>query len=104
MAMQLGMPFYLMDKTGSLTGSEYEDMYRRLALSLRRSTSDVSRNSYLIYEHGSGRSGSRAVAALDFGPDNSLGTVSFIRQDGRTQSFPMTQYLTKVSSGSNMSG
>lgn len=87
-----GMPYFLEDKSGRLTGSEFVDLHDRMHLSYRCTARDATHTAYMIYDmksHGA----SRPLVALDFGPNNQLGTISF----GPTSSAEMKKYLTKVS-------
>ena len=92
-----GMPFFLEDKTGLLTGSDFVDLHDRMHLSLRQTSKDSMHTAYMIYDFtsslGSGAF-SRPSAALDFGPNNTLGTVSFGTGGGHVA---MKNYLYKPS-------
>lgn len=85
-----GMPYFLSDKTGLLTGSEFTDVNDRMRLVYRCTANDSTRKAYIIYDSTVTEVPS---IALDFGPDDSLGTISF--QSDR--SLPMKKYLSKVS-------
>ncbi|KAK7446365.1 hypothetical protein VKT23_014571 [Stygiomarasmius scandens] len=93
-----GLPYFLEDKTGKLTGSEFIDVHDRLRLSYRRTTDlSVPHTAYMIYNTSSNTypgSFSTALIALSFGSNNDLGTVSFSSK----VSIPMKKYLIKVSS------
>ncbi|THV04389.1 hypothetical protein K435DRAFT_826860 [Dendrothele bispora CBS 962.96] len=93
-----GLPYFLEDKTGKLTGSDFTDIHDRLRLTYRRTT-DLSapHTAYMIYNtspNSTPGSYSSALIALAFGPNNDLGTVSFSSK----VSIPMKKYLMKVSS------
>ena len=85
-----GMPYFLADKTGLLSGSEFNDVNDRMRLVYRCTANDSTHKSYIIYD--SSVTGVPSVV-LDFGPDDSLGTISF----GSDKSLPMKKYLSKVS-------
>ena len=93
-----GMPLFLEDRTGRLTGSEFVDLYDRARFSLRCTQHDAERSLYMIYNMFSDETFGRTnipvpAACLEFGPNNSLGKVKI----GRADYIPMDQYLTKVS-------
>ncbi|EMD33839.1 hypothetical protein CERSUDRAFT_117905 [Gelatoporia subvermispora B] len=94
---KFGMPLFLEDKSGSLTGSEYTDLYNRARLVLRCTLRTPARAAYMVYdlaERADPRSGLPVPAAcLDFGPADALGSVKI--RDG--EHVPMGQYLTKLS-------
>ncbi|KAH8834363.1 hypothetical protein DL96DRAFT_1456838 [Flagelloscypha sp. PMI_526] len=85
--MKLGMPFYLIDRTGSLTGSDYVDIYQRLTLTVRCTARDASHAAYMIYND---RTSSTPLAALDFGPKNALGTISFVPSNASSNPIAMS--------------
>ncbi|TFK19276.1 hypothetical protein FA15DRAFT_760143 [Coprinopsis marcescibilis] len=95
-------PYFLEDKSGRLTGSEFIDLYERIRLSYRctrRPTNTVGAQ-FSILELSSPREDAytNAVSVLDYQPGNALGTVYF---GNRPQS--MARYLRKVSdSGSSL--
>jgi hypothetical protein len=90
------MPYFLEDKTGLLTGSDFIDLNDRMSLTYRRSAKDATRTAYMIYDMETPRRSPAPMplVALDFGPNNSLGTIIFPR-DGRQ--LPMKEYLSKLS-------
>jgi hypothetical protein len=89
-----GMPYFLEDKSGNLTGSEFTDIHDRMRLSLRCTVSDAMHTAYMIFDKSSTTTcHGYSLLALDFGPDNALGTVSF----GAGTHMPMKQYLVKSS-------
>ncbi|KAI0929799.1 hypothetical protein AcV5_006667 [Taiwanofungus camphoratus] len=91
-----GLPFFLVDQTGELTGSEFVDLYNRMRLSLRCTMRDAQRTAYMVHDMtaaGSTRSGLPVpLACLDFGPNNALGTVKI----GDAPYVNMAEYLAKV--------
>ncbi|KAK0185284.1 hypothetical protein F5146DRAFT_201773 [Armillaria mellea] len=91
-----GMPIFLEDKSGRLTGSEFIDIHDRMRFSYRCTARDSVHTAYMIYNLSAmvyQGSCPRAVVALDFGPNNALGTVSFSSRE----SVPMKKYLPKIS-------
>ncbi|KAI6040218.1 hypothetical protein EDC04DRAFT_1522990 [Pisolithus marmoratus] len=90
-----GMPYILEDKTGELTGSDFIDINDRLRLRLRCTAQAATHTAYMIHNvtHGHEREVSRALVALAFGPDHSLGTITF---ESRSP-VAMGEYLRRVS-------
>ncbi|KAJ3710149.1 hypothetical protein C8R42DRAFT_597400 [Lentinula raphanica] len=95
-----GLPYFLEDKTGRLSGSDFIDIHDRLRLTYRRSTDrNSSHTAYMIYNtssHISHPAFMQALVALDFGPGHALGTVSFSSKT----CLPMKKYLVKTASNS----
>ncbi|KAI0332283.1 hypothetical protein GY45DRAFT_1274109 [Cubamyces sp. BRFM 1775] len=85
-----GLPFFLEDTTGRITGSEFVDLHNRMHLCLRQTLRDAHRVAYVIYDLSS-RQSSRALATLDFGANNALGTIKI----GDAEHIQMGQYLAK---------
>ncbi|KAI0289790.1 hypothetical protein B0F90DRAFT_1791758 [Multifurca ochricompacta] len=96
--------YFFEDRTGVLTGSDFDEVYDRAFLRIS-STPQRTRNAGLmIYDMGQrstslgdrdGRHFYREPAIiLDFGPKGALGTIHFTRSE---VSIPMQQYLRKVS-------
>ncbi|KAI6002842.1 hypothetical protein EDD15DRAFT_2385443 [Pisolithus albus] len=81
-----GMPYILEDKTGELTGSDFIDINDRLRLRLRCTAQAPTHGVYDTQL-------SRALVALAFGPDDSLGTIVF---ESRSP-MAMSEYLRRVS-------
>ncbi|KAJ7748218.1 hypothetical protein DFH07DRAFT_830455 [Mycena maculata] len=88
-----GMPYILEDRTGRLTGSEFIDIHERLHLAVRCTARDTSHTSYMIYNTTPTVFQSavpKPLVGLDFGPNNTLGTISF-----SSVPMPMWKYLSK---------
>ena len=93
MALRYGLPVFLEDKSGRLTGSEFVDLYDRMKLKYRRIAHDSERTVYGIYDTSPGsESPNTAVITLTFGADNSLGTIR-VR---RSNDMEMDTYLSRV--------
>lgn len=88
-----GMSLFLEDKTGLLTGSEFIDLNDRMRLIYRCTARDPSHTAYMIYNATTSAGASRPLVALDFGPNNQLGTISV----GPNNHVEMKKYLSKVS-------
>jgi hypothetical protein len=93
MATDYGMALFLEDKSGQLTGSEFIDLYDRMRLVYRCTARNANHTAYMIYDATTRAGETRPLVALDFGPNNQLGTISF----GPTSTMEMKKYLTKLS-------
>ncbi|KAI0708932.1 hypothetical protein C8T65DRAFT_204179 [Cerioporus squamosus] len=92
-----GLPYFLEDTTGKITGSDFVDLHTRMHLSLKQTLRDAHHTAYIIYDLSSRSSGARGgllvpLATLDFGPNNALGTVKI----GDGDHVQMGHYLTRV--------
>lgn len=87
------MAYFLEDKSGKLTGSEFIDLHDRMRLSYRRTAQDATHTAYMIFDTTNSYGGTRPLLALSFAPDNHLGTISLSPES----SMPMKKYLTKIS-------
>ena len=90
-----GLPYFLEDTTGKLTGSDFVDLHGRTHLSLKLTLRDAHHTAYTIYDLNA-RPGARTgllvpLATLDFGSNNALGTVKV----GSGEHVRMEQYLVK---------
>ncbi|KAG6864310.1 hypothetical protein C0991_010555 [Blastosporella zonata] len=88
-----GMAYFLEDKSGNLSGSEFIDLNDRIHLSYTCTARDTTQTAYMVYDTRGTYGRSQPLLALTFGPNNTLGTVHFSPET----SMPMKQYLTKVS-------
>ncbi|KAG1762884.1 hypothetical protein EDD22DRAFT_822936 [Suillus occidentalis] len=88
-----GMPYLLEDKTGKLTGSQFVDINDRLRLTLRCTARGSTHSTYIIYNT---TVGTDSVATLNFGSNNSLGTIAF----GSGPQVPMGSFLEPSPNGS----
>ena len=95
-----GQDYMLEDLSGHLTGSDFQDVNSRIRLSLRCTQATSAHAAYIIIDrtHSDAYNCNDPLAVLDFGPNNSLGTVA-IRPG---PPMPMTQYLTKVATGNGL--
>lgn len=95
METKFGLPFFLEDKTGRLTGSDFNDLHDRMKLLYRPRSRDPSGGIYDIYDVSAGRNDSYEipVVTLTFGSDNSLGTVKFSYE---SRARDMGGYLSQV--------
>lgn len=85
----------LEDRTGRITGSDFEDVHDRIRLSLKCTQKAPTHTAYMIFDRTKTTTFNynNPLAVLDFGANDSLGTVSF--KTG--VHLPMKQYLLKVS-------
>ena len=92
-----GQHYMLEDRSGLLTGSDFEDVNNRIRLTLRCTQATSAHAAYMIFDrtHSNVYDFNNPLAVLDFGPNNTLGTVAF--KPG--VHVPMKQYLTKVAHG-----
>lgn len=83
------------DRTGSIFGSEFTDLYDRMSLGVRRTRHDSDgATQYGIYNTMSPYS--TPVATLDYGAGGTLGTVTFNGTDGSVRTHAMSSFLTEV--------
>jgi hypothetical protein len=94
MALRYGLPLFLEDKTGRLTGSEFIDLYDRMKLMYKRLSSDSTSKVYGVFEitYGGYEAFRVPKITLEFGADHSLGTI----QVGRNNPIAMENYLPRV--------
>ncbi|KAF8878852.1 hypothetical protein BD779DRAFT_1612978 [Infundibulicybe gibba] len=89
-----GMAYFLEDKSGKLTASEFVDIHDRLRYSLRCTANDSTRTAYMIYNTTRSASVTTVpLVVLDFGPNNALGNVTFVPNEP----IQMKRYLVKPS-------
>ncbi|GBE78870.1 hypothetical protein BKA93DRAFT_830378 [Sparassis latifolia] len=99
------LPFFLEDRTGVFTGSDFDDIYDRLFLRASRSSEKTAQSAdetIMIYNMGRRSSSQRdyrptqrePAIVLEFGPQGALWRISFT---GSSISMPMGQYLKKTS-------
>ncbi|PPR04332.1 hypothetical protein CVT24_013371 [Panaeolus cyanescens] len=95
------LPLTLEDRTGQLTNSDFDDMYDRLFLHVARQPGKTTTK---IYEMNIRASRHRSkqplnrdpIIVLEFMPDESLGTVTFLKPPYQG-SILMSRYLKKTS-------
>ena len=85
------LPIFLEDQTGLLTGSVFTDLYNRQKISYL-CLSDASDTTYGIFNRCS--PGISPDIILEFGTDNSLGTIKL----GKSDAIAMDDILPRVSS------
>lgn len=93
MALKLGLPLFLEDRSGRLSGSEYVDMYGRMRLLLSRIAHDEDETVYHIYDQTEDSAHRNTPSiTLRFGPRHALGTITFRGHQPRD----MSQYISQV--------
>ena len=95
MATKYGLPYFLEDKTGRLSGSEFADLHDRMKLVYRARERTSSHSSYEVYDItiSSYDAFHAPVATLTFGANNALGTITYARDRTERQ---MESYLSQV--------
>ncbi|OBZ65416.1 hypothetical protein A0H81_14581 [Grifola frondosa] len=98
------LPYFLEDRTGLFTGSDFDDVYDRMFLRVARPSEPSSQrdDTLMVYNVGRRSSGQRDYrpsvrepsVVLQFGPNGALGTIAF---KGSSVSMPMNQYVKKTS-------
>jgi hypothetical protein len=91
MALRYGLPIFLEDQTGLLTGSKFVDLYNRKTLSYECISHDSMGTTYGVSDCGSVRY--KPDVILQFGADNSLGSIKV----GNGVTIAMDIYLPRVS-------
>jgi hypothetical protein len=89
------IPLMYTDSTGSLFGSEFVELYRRMPafLDVRRTRRDSDgATQYRIYT----TLVKSPVATFDYGAGGVLGTVTFNGPDGSVRTHAISSFLTKV--------
>ncbi|KAF9050608.1 hypothetical protein BJ165DRAFT_1366943 [Panaeolus papilionaceus] len=96
--LKYGIPIFLEDRSGSLSGSDFIDIHDRMRLIYRRRRRDSSDSqsafTYDIFDATSNCADAFTVpvATLTFGPNNELGTIAF----KNSQPMRMDRYLSQV--------
>lgn len=100
------LPYFIEDRTGQYTGSDFDEIYDRVFLRVARPppghASHYAETTLMVYDTGRRSSSKRysqpvsrePSVILEFGPNGALGTISFV---GSSVSMPMGQYLRKTS-------
>ncbi|TFK53295.1 hypothetical protein OE88DRAFT_1676456 [Heliocybe sulcata] len=104
MATTKGLPYILEDRNGSLTGTDFDDIYDRLFLRVAQAPQRSQHALCAIYDMGRRSVSSKSddhrharynpSVVMQFGLDRSLGTVTFVNS---AVSMPMGKYLRRAS-------
>jgi hypothetical protein len=101
------LPFILEDRTGLVTGSDFDDIYDRIFLRVANATGSHQRgppSTVMVYKMSQRASRRRdslpfhynPAVILEFGHNGSLGLISFPEQNGYT-GISMNRYLRRTS-------
>ncbi|KAF8880340.1 hypothetical protein CPB84DRAFT_1687614 [Gymnopilus junonius] len=95
MATRYGLPYFLEDKSGRLAGSEFVDLHDRMRLVYHPKERSSTQSVYEIYDTtiSTYNAFRKPVVTLSFGPNNTLGTISYSRDRTARQ---MGAYLSQV--------
>ncbi|KZT23224.1 hypothetical protein NEOLEDRAFT_1069911 [Neolentinus lepideus HHB14362 ss-1] len=104
MSATKGLPYILEDRNGSLTATDFDDIYDRVFLRVAQAPQRSQHALSVIYDMGRRSASSRAddyrhfrynpSVVMQFGLDGSLGTVTFMNP---AVSMPMGKYLRRAS-------
>ncbi|KAH9025654.1 hypothetical protein EDB84DRAFT_366262 [Lactarius hengduanensis] len=90
------LPLMFPDRTGSVFGSEFSELYDRMYLCVCRTRHDSDGAAqYGIYD-ASVTPFNSPVATLDYGAGGALGTVMFVGPGGSPRTHEMSSFLTVV--------
>lgn len=94
--VKTGIPFMLEDRSGSLSGSEFVDLYDRMHLRVRCTRRDADGASqYGVYNIFSTLP-DIPVATLEYGAAGALGNVTTIGPGGSSQTQNMAAFLVEI--------
>jgi hypothetical protein len=94
--VKTGIPFMLEDRSGSLSGSEFVDLYDRMRLCvhcMRRDPDGASQ--YGIYNFFSTQN-DVPVATLEYGAAGALGNITTIGPGGSSRTQTMAAFLVEA--------
>ena len=97
-----GLPLHFEDRTGFITNTDFDDLYDRMHFHVSRLPGQTSTKIFRMGFRPSRVRNSLALppnpeVSLDFGPQETLGTISLSLMSAYTANLPMTQYLRKTS-------
>jgi hypothetical protein len=99
--VKTGIPFMLEDRSGSLLGSEFVDLYDRMYLRVRCTRRDTDGASqYGVYNLFSTQPDIPAVT-LEYGAAGALGNVTTISPGGSSRTQTMAAFLVEVGGCAN---
>jgi len=98
--MHRPLPLTLEDRTAQLTNTDFDDMYDRRFFHVARSpgsnTTRIYEMNFRASRHRSAQPLNRdPIIQLDFQPNETLGTISFLKAPYHT-TMPMSRYLKKT--------
>ncbi|KAF9474741.1 hypothetical protein BDN70DRAFT_996862 [Pholiota conissans] len=93
MALRYGLPYFLEDTTGLLSGTKFIDLYGRMRFLYTRRLRSESQTVYDIYDESDNSTQKNVpVVTLTFGPRHCLGTIQYRNEQPRN----MDQYLSQL--------
>jgi len=99
--VKTGIPFMLEDRSGSLSGSEFVDLYDRMHLRVRRTHHDADGASqYGVYNMFSTQP-DIPVVTLEYGATGALGNITTIGPGGSSRTKMMVAFLVEVGGCAN---
>jgi len=94
--VKTGLPYMLEDRSGSLSGSEFVDLYDRMHLRVRCTRRDPDGASqYGVYNMFSTQC-DIAVATLEYGAAGALGNITIVGPGGMPRTHAMAAFLVEV--------
>jgi hypothetical protein len=94
--VKTGIPFMLEDKSGSLSSSNFTDLYGRMSLLLRCTRRDPNGASQYAIHNLDSTQRDMPVATLEYGAAGALGEITTIGIGGSPQTRPMAAFLVEV--------
>lgn len=96
----MALPYILEDRTGTLTTTDFDDLYDRIFFHIARDSDGTTTKIYNMSVRGSPHRdslpfNSKPVVALEFAANESLGEIFFMRNP-QIVSIPMQNYLRRV--------
>ncbi|KAF8467991.1 hypothetical protein DFH94DRAFT_638665 [Russula ochroleuca] len=94
--VKTGIPFMLNDRTGSLSGSEFVDLYDRIYLRVCCTHRDSNGASEYGMYNMLARHHEIPVATFQYGAGGALGNITFISSEGSMRTQAMAAFLVEV--------
>ncbi|KAI9508596.1 hypothetical protein F5148DRAFT_979547 [Russula earlei] len=92
--VKTGLPFMLEDKSGSLSGSDFVDLYDRMFLRVRCTRGPDGASRYRVYDMFAWHD--IPVATLEYGAAGTLGNITIIGPGALSRTQPMAAFLVEV--------
>ena len=94
--VKTGIPFMLNDRTGSLSGSEFVDLYDRIYLRVCCTHRDPNGASHYGMYNMLARHHEIPVVTFEYGAGGALGNITFISSEGSMRTQAMAAFLVEV--------